>query len=104
MKKMAALQVLVVLAALAGPAQAQDMDDQSGQDTPLPSGSNMARGLGYVVVFPEEVPPGTCVYNNFIHSMGARICVGYDLATCTEGGAWDHSEQGAKDAQRCSRK
>jgi len=106
MKRMAVLSILSVVSVLAGlpPTQAQNMDSPSGRSHARQSGDGAMTDSGAMVLYPPvEVPPKTCVYNNIIHSAGARICVGYDLATCTEAGTWDISEKGARDAPRCNR-
>jgi hypothetical protein len=106
MKYMTVLSILAAVSTLADPSstQAQDRGSPSGRSS-LPQPSNEffvgSGGIGFYP--PSEVPPKTCVYNNVIHSAGARICVEYDLATCTQAGTWDISEKGARDAPRCNR-
>ena len=106
MKHTFVFTILAVVSILAGPSftQAQNMDSPSGR-SPLPQSGNGSLVGGGIIGFypPSEVPAKTCVYNNVIHSAGARICVGYDLATCTQAGTWDISEKGARDAPRCNR-
>jgi hypothetical protein len=100
MKQPLVLHVLISLVILSGSAWAQGTDNQSGRNsTPLG-----VTASGVIELYPpSEVPPKTCVYNNIIHSSGARICVGFDLATCTENGTWDSSEKGSRDSPRCNR-
>jgi hypothetical protein len=106
MKRIAILSVLAAASILAGllPTKAQNIDNSLGRNPGRPSGEAPTLDSSVAVFYPPaEVPPKTCVYNNVIHSAGARICVGYDLATCTEAGTWDISEKGARDATRCNR-
>jgi hypothetical protein len=104
MKHIAVVGVLTVVSTLAGATQAQNMDFPSRRSPSLPSGNDAMTDHGIIGFYPPaEVPPKTCVHNNVIHSAGARLCVGYDLATCTEAGTWDISEKGARDAPRCNR-
>jgi hypothetical protein len=105
MKHTFVMTILAAVSILAGPSstQAQNMDSPSGR-SPLPQSGNGSLVGGIIGFYPpSEVPAKTCVYNNVIHSAGARICVGYDLATCTQAGTWDISEKGARDAPRCNR-
>jgi hypothetical protein len=106
MKRIAILSVLAGASILASPhpTKAQTMDNSLGRSPGRLSGDTHTPDSSVAVFYPPvEVPPKTCVYNNVIHSAGARICVGYDLATCTETGTWDISEKGARDAPRCNR-